>query len=136
MFLFPNFPNFFFKIRISDYTLLTLQLYGAMWYSFAVERQLKCWIHACPNDKGCDLGPIYSWNCADDSRFRKPNMTVINLINKSCPIDLPNATIFDFGIYLYAIQYGMTRSENIVLKMLQGFWWGLRNLRFAHTRDI
>lgn len=92
-----------------------------------IERQQICWKHACLNYKGCDLETL------DTGDVTQPNTTVVNIVNRACPIDSPNATIYNFGIYLYAHQSGMTRSTKFIPKMLHGFWWGLRNLRFAIT---
>ncbi|ONH95212.1 hypothetical protein PRUPE_7G057500 [Prunus persica] len=43
-------------------------------------------------------------------------------------INPPDPSIFDFGIFLYALQSNTTRSTSIPRKMFHSFRWGLRNL--------
>lgn len=57
----------------------------------------------------------------------------MTLLNDLCPIDPPNAKLFDFGIYLDVLQSGILRSTDYPKKFSNCFWWGLRNLRFVPT---
>ena len=52
-----------------------------------------------------------------------------NTRNDFCPINPPNATVFDFGIFLGALQSGITASTDFPKKILLCFGWSLRNLR-------
>ncbi|MBA0709109.1 hypothetical protein Golax_024173 [Gossypium laxum] len=49
-------------------------------------------------------------------------------LNQSCPIQTPNTTLFNFGIFLNALQSGVVESENFPEKFFYCFWWGLQNL--------
>nr|POE80363.1 cyclic nucleotide-gated ion channel 1 [Quercus suber] len=40
----------------------------------------------------------------------------------------PNTTLFDFGIFLDALQSGTVASKDFPRKFAYRFWWGLRNL--------
>ncbi|XP_062074906.1 cyclic nucleotide-gated ion channel 1-like [Humulus lupulus] len=61
------------------------------------------------------------------SKFEQRNM--INLITEYCPINPGNATIFDFGIFLEALESGVVLdSVDFPQKFIKCFWWGLQNL--------
>ncbi|XP_024185343.2 cyclic nucleotide-gated ion channel 1 [Rosa chinensis] len=101
--------------------ILAAHLFGAAWYYLAVDRIVTCWMDAIGKyDPYCD--DLKSSNTVENTK---------SLINKSCSKSSSN-TIVDFGIYNSAIQSGLTKSTKLSLKLLQGFWWGLRNLRFVH----
>ncbi|CAB4288275.1 unnamed protein product [Prunus armeniaca] len=109
--------------------ILAAHLYGALWYRLSLQREVDCWGHACHDKRvGCDLPQTgYDFYC--DTEIYFPNLHLnITHIKASCPINPPDATIFDFGIFLYALQSNMTRSTSIPRNMFQSFWWGLRNL--------
>ncbi|XP_015878201.3 cyclic nucleotide-gated ion channel 1-like [Ziziphus jujuba] len=93
---------------------------GALWYFFSIEREAACWRKACKNYAGCDATTTFDCN-ENSSR----NLTILN---EFCPINPPNATVFDFGIYLDVLQSGIHVSTDFPKKFLQCFWWGLRNL--------
>ncbi|KAK7835763.1 cyclic nucleotide-gated ion channel 1, partial [Quercus suber] len=57
------------------------------------------------------------------------------LINNVCRINKPNTKLFDFGIFLEALQSGVLESKDFPQKLFYCFWWGLQNLRFAHKLD-
>ncbi|PRQ46831.1 putative potassium channel, voltage-dependent, EAG/ELK/ERG [Rosa chinensis] len=97
--------------------ILAAHLFGAAWYYLAVDRIVTCWMDAIGKyDPYCD--DLKSSNTVENTK---------SLINKSCSKSSSN-TIVDFGIYNSAIQSGLTKSTKLSLKLLQGFWWGLRNL--------
>ena len=99
---------------------------GAFWYFFSIERETVCWHQACENYIGCVRS---SFNCD----HILGNYTFLNDL---CPITTPNATLFDFGIFLEALQSGVGQSKDFPTKFLQCFWWGLRNLRFAYIYPL
>ncbi|KAL6274500.1 hypothetical protein ACE6H2_025192 [Prunus campanulata] len=91
--------------------ILASHLYGALWYQLSVQREIDCWWYACQdNSVGCDISHTdYYFYCGEEIYF--PNLRLnITHIKASCPINPPNATIFDFGIFLYALQSNMTSS--------------------------
>lgn len=92
---------------------------GAIWYFFAIQRETACWVYACQGENGCEPS---TFDC-DNKVFR--NITRLNYL---CPKNPPNATLFDYGIFLDALQSGMLESTDFPQKLLQCFWWGLQNL--------
>ncbi|TYJ38507.1 hypothetical protein E1A91_A05G447900v1 [Gossypium mustelinum] len=98
--------------------MLASHVFGASWYLFSVEREFTCWKGACGNNTTCHR----SFYCDNgDSYFR-------TLLNQSCPIQTPNTTLFNFGIFLDALQSGIVESKDFPEKFLYCFWWGLQNL--------
>lgn len=63
--------------------------------------------------------------CDDD------HTNFIKLLNDSCPIETPNTTLFDFGIFHEALKSGVVESMDFPQKFFYCFWWGLQNLRYA-----
>ncbi|KAF5947553.1 hypothetical protein HYC85_013510 [Camellia sinensis] len=64
--------------------------------------------------------PIFHVYCGQNAGFQ--------LLNTSCPIQTPNTTHFDFGIFLSALQSGIVGSTDFPQKFFYCFWWGLQNL--------
>ncbi|XP_077251273.1 cyclic nucleotide gated channel 1 [Tasmannia lanceolata] len=91
---------------------------GAFWYLLSIEREDTCWRKACHKDALC----IRSLYCGGDDTRSK------GFLDISCPIKEPNATIFDFGIYLLALQSEVVQSKDFLQKLFYCFWWGLQNL--------
>nr|XP_023876994.1 cyclic nucleotide-gated ion channel 1-like isoform X3 [Quercus suber]POE80364.1 cyclic nucleotide-gated ion channel 1 [Quercus suber] len=94
------------------------QVLGAFWYLFSIEREMACWHIACTKHIGCNPG---SFKCQHSLR----NHT---FLNDYCPVEPPNTTLFDFGIFLDALQSGTVASKDFPRKFAYRFWWGLRNL--------
>ena len=103
--------------------MLVFQVIGAFWYFFSIERETVCWHKACENQSGCGRS---SFSCAHSGNY--------TFLDDLCPINAPNSTLFDFGIFLEALQSGVVQSSNLPTKFFFCFWWGLRNLRFACAR--
>lgn len=93
---------------------------GAFWYLFSIERETICWQRACGNQTACRHASLY---CGDDHTGFK------TLLNDSCPIQQPDPELFDFGIFLDALQSGVVESTDFPQKFFYCFWWGLQNLR-------
>ncbi|XP_062000313.1 uncharacterized protein LOC133717616 isoform X2 [Rosa rugosa] len=93
---------------------------GGLWYFFSVQRMIGCWEYACRNEDGCKTS---TFNCHD----HRTNGN-IKLLNDSCPINPSNAKIFDFGIFLDALQSDLIGSTDYSQKLSNCFWWSLRNL--------
>ncbi|KAL0382424.1 UNVERIFIED_CONTAM: Cyclic nucleotide-gated ion channel 1 [Sesamum calycinum] len=71
--------------------MLASHVIGAAYYLLSIERETTCWVRACGNRSACRNTIVY---CdADRTGF-------IQTLNQSCPIQTPNATIFDFGYSL------------------------------------
>ncbi|KAL7108267.1 hypothetical protein ACP275_06G103200 [Erythranthe tilingii] len=99
--------------------MLASQVMGACWYLLSIERETSCWIRACGNKSACRKA---SFRCEDD------HTEFLDILNQSCPVQTPNATVFDFGIFLDALQSGVVESKDFPQKFFYCFWWGLQNL--------
>ncbi|XP_061999233.1 cyclic nucleotide-gated ion channel 1-like, partial [Rosa rugosa] len=100
--------------------ILSGHILGAIWYFFAIQREIACWEHGCRSEDGCNVS---SFDCDDNGTRNITNLDIL------CPINPSNETLlFDFGVFLGAVQSGMMGSTNFSQKLLQCFWWGLRNL--------
>ncbi|KAL7229935.1 hypothetical protein ACSBR2_008477 [Camellia fascicularis] len=99
--------------------MLASHVLGAFWYLFSIERETTCWKKACGNHTECVNSSVY---CESGAAFKK-------ILNDSCPpIQTANATQFDFGMFLDALQSGVVGSIDFPQKFFYCFWWGLRNL--------
>ncbi|XP_010537104.1 PREDICTED: cyclic nucleotide-gated ion channel 1-like isoform X2 [Tarenaya hassleriana] len=100
--------------------MLASHVFGAFWYLFSIERETVCWKRACKrNPIICDPRLLYC-----DHGTRGGN----TFLNVSCPIQTPNTTLFDFGIFLDALNSGVVESRDFPQKFFYCFWWGLQNL--------
>ncbi|XP_060675874.1 cyclic nucleotide-gated ion channel 1 [Ziziphus jujuba] len=104
--------NFFLYITASH-------VLGAFWYFLSIQRKETCWEKACEKQNGCFAS---TFDCKSKTSGNK------TFLNELCPVNPPNATVFDFGIFLHALDSGMLGSKNFPKKFFQSFWWGLRNL--------
>ncbi|KAJ0040302.1 hypothetical protein Pint_26573 [Pistacia integerrima] len=100
--------------------MLASQVFGALWYFFAIERETSCWKTACLNHAGCIHSPFY---CHD-------NLGDYTFLSDLCPVKIPNTTLFNFGIYQDALQSGIVEVTDFPLKFLHTFLWGLQSLRY------
>ncbi|PRQ59496.1 putative protein kinase RLK-Pelle-WAK family [Rosa chinensis] len=100
--------------------ILASHVLGAVWYFLAVQRMTICWQYACRNENKCDTS---TFSCYDHG-----SLINITFMNDICPIDPPNAKLFDFGIFLSLFQSGIPRSTSFLQKFSNCFCWGLRNL--------
>lgn len=98
--------------------MLASHVLGAFWYFLSIEREDSCWRHAC-RKINCTTT---SWYCSNGERES------MELISANCPITDPNPEMFDFGIYLQALQLGIVKPRNFLEKFFYCFWWGLQNL--------
>ncbi|KAG9154476.1 hypothetical protein Leryth_020504, partial [Lithospermum erythrorhizon] len=99
--------------------MLASHVLGAFWYLLSIEREVTCWEKACADDSACRRASLY---CdLDHSNFQQ-------FLNASCPIEPPNTTRFDFGIFLEALNSGVVESRDFPQKFFNCFWWGLQSL--------
>ncbi|XP_024157745.2 cyclic nucleotide-gated ion channel 1 [Rosa chinensis] len=105
---------FYFLIYI-----LTGHVFGACWYLMSILREISCWHQTCRNTMGC-----LALNYCKDTNYS----TNITLLDEFCPINPSNTMLFDFGIFLNALQSGNTGSKSFSTKYFYTFWWGIRNL--------
>ncbi|KAK4571299.1 hypothetical protein RGQ29_029914 [Quercus rubra] len=97
--------------------ILSSHVIGAFWYFFSIERETACWHKACKNQSGCGRS---SFSCAHLGNY--------TFLDDLCSINAANSTLFNFGIFLDALQSGVVQSSNLPTKFFFCFWWGLRNL--------
>ncbi|KAL5537888.1 hypothetical protein UlMin_045292, partial [Ulmus minor] len=97
-------------------------VFGAFWYFFSIFRETACWHRACNSQNGCHSAS--SFYCQSNSISTK-NLTYFN---QFCPVNPPNSTVYDFGIFANAIESGTLGTTNFLTKFSKCFWWGLRNL--------
>ncbi|XP_062119873.1 putative cyclic nucleotide-gated ion channel 13 [Humulus lupulus] len=98
-------------------------VFGAFWYFYSIFRETACWHKACVRvgPQECTLGPF---DCSHGLHPIK-NLT---LLNQHCPVNPPNPSIFNFGIFSQAIESRIVCKTNFLRKFSRSFWWGLRNL--------
>ncbi|KAI3719534.1 hypothetical protein L6452_20436 [Arctium lappa] len=102
--------------------VLASHVVGALWYLFAVESELRCWNIACQR-QNCYSKYLY---CGEG---RVGNF---QFLNTSCPLlernEIKDATNFDFGIFLDALQTHVLETRDFPQKFLYCSWWGLQSL--------
>ncbi|GLT27767.1 hypothetical protein SLA2020_027400 [Shorea laevis] len=106
------------------YTLASHVL-GAIWYMISVERQERCWGDVAGEH---NRGLLY----CDYYKNKSSDPALLSLLNTSCPLtnpdDITNSEVFDFGIFIEALQSGIVETKRFRKKFFYCFWWGLRNL--------
>lgn len=108
-------------------SLIALQIIGAFWYLFAIEREDTCWNSACKSTPSCKTDFLYCGNQhMDGFETWKNNSSVILGNNCSTDSDPPP---FDFGIFAQALSSKTVASRQFVSKFCYCLWWGLQNLR-------
>ncbi|XP_030944957.1 cyclic nucleotide-gated ion channel 1-like isoform X5 [Quercus lobata] len=95
------------------------QVLGASWYCFSIQRTVACWDMACENHGGCVRNSFY---------YCDHNFGYHSVLDDFCPKNMPNAGLFDFGVFLDAHQSDILESKNIPQKIFYCFCWGMRNL--------
>ncbi|KAK9912689.1 hypothetical protein M0R45_036539 [Rubus argutus] len=107
--------------------ILASHLFGALWYRLAIQRHIDCWKRHCVILLGdhCKSNRSHDFYCEDRS---PPIIGNLSKWDELCPVKEADPEVFDFGIYLYALQSNVTRSTNVARRMSQSFWWALRNL--------
>ncbi|XP_028200634.1 cyclic nucleotide-gated ion channel 1-like isoform X2 [Glycine soja] len=99
------------------------QVVGAFWYLFSIERETTCWQEACQrNTTVCNKADMY---CND---YLGGLSKISAFLSTSCPIQNEDKKLFDFGIFLDALQSGVVESRDFPQKFFYCFWWGLKNL--------
>ncbi|XP_040375074.1 putative cyclic nucleotide-gated ion channel 13 isoform X2 [Rosa chinensis] len=100
-----------------------LELFGALWYRLAVQRQIDCWK---TNSKIIRGIKIEYWDQFECTKARSSFNS--SLLQELCPTKDENSKVFDFGIYFYALHSNVTNSSSLSRRMSLSFWWALRNL--------
>ncbi|KAM6555389.1 hypothetical protein CsatB_002408 [Cannabis sativa] len=108
--------------------IISGHIFGAFWYFYSIVRETSCWHKAChklrkdpTNEHECDPGPFVCGEEHPMKNWRK--------MNEYCPVNPPNATVFDFGIFSQAIESRIVcNATDFPKKFFRSFWWGLKNL--------
>ncbi|KEH40404.1 putative potassium channel, voltage-dependent, ERG [Medicago truncatula] len=101
--------------------MLASHVLGAFWYLFSIERETTCWQEACRSNIMCNTAYMH---CNPRGGFK----SIAKFLNDSCPIQEEDKKLFDFGIFLDALQSGVVESRDFPSKLFYCFWWGLKNL--------
>ncbi|PON97037.1 Voltage dependent potassium channel [Trema orientale] len=96
-------------------------VFGALWYFYSIFRETKCWHIACRSTPGCVPSPF-------DCRGNNPMKNLTYLINEFWPVNPPNSTVFNFGIFEDAIESRIHGRKDFLMIFSRSFWWGLKNL--------
>ncbi|EXB40710.1 hypothetical protein L484_007293 [Morus notabilis] len=98
-------------------------VYGALYYLYSIFRETNCWNDACKSEAGCVSSAIF--DC--DKYITTPSRN-LTLLKEKCPVDPPNAEVYDFGIFANAIGAHIFGAGDFLKKLIHCFWWGLRNM--------
>ncbi|XAR62971.1 hypothetical protein NMG60_11022732 [Bertholletia excelsa] len=94
--------------------MLASHIVGSFWYLFTIERKDRCWARACKKNQ-CDKASFY---CEGPEKQK-------NLMDGHCQ---NSSNLFDFGIFLDAIEAQIVETRDFSQKFFYCFWWGLQNL--------
>ena len=104
------------------------QVFGALWYFYAIGKLTGCWKKACQNNTGCHHSSFY---CEDMISTRD-----YTFLNDFCSIKSGNTSDYNFGLYNDALESGIVEVTNFPKKLLHCLQWGLQNLRFEHNPNF
>ncbi|KAK0594918.1 hypothetical protein LWI29_001801 [Acer saccharum] len=95
-------------------------VFGALWYFFAIDTEIKCWKKACTimNQTGCNHR---SFNC-------HKSLGNYKFLNDACSTKSQNTDFYDFGIFHDALQSGVVLEGSFLQKFMYCFRWGLQSL--------
>ncbi|KAH0460378.1 hypothetical protein IEQ34_011041 [Dendrobium chrysotoxum] len=97
--------------------MLASHVLGAFWYLLSIQREDACWKQAC-SINNCNTT---SWYCGNEQGQNN------SFLDDACAIQNSNNSIFNFGIYIPALQ-NIVQSRDFPEKFFYCFWWGLQNL--------
>ncbi|KAI9180006.1 hypothetical protein LWI28_000170 [Acer negundo] len=104
--------------------MLASHVIGAVWFLISVERLDRCWNDECKKN-ACVPRNLYC-------RKGSPLSEGYSFLNSSCPFssldEINNSSVFNFGIFIDALQSGVAEKRDFPKKFFYCFWWGLRNL--------
>uniref|UniRef100_A0A453P052 Cyclic nucleotide-binding domain-containing protein n=1 Tax=Aegilops tauschii subsp. strangulata TaxID=200361 RepID=A0A453P052_AEGTS len=102
-----------------------VQVLGALWYLFSVQRQESCWREAC-RAEGPPCQDIF-FDCASTSTVSSNRSVWYALTNVTRLCAPGNNGFYQFGIFAEALDARLTTSS-FTHKYFYCFWWGLKNL--------
>ncbi|GKV49986.1 hypothetical protein SLEP1_g56704 [Rubroshorea leprosula] len=110
--------------------MLASHVLGAIWYMISVERQERCWgdVARDARKRSYNRSLLY----CDYDKNKSSDPPLLSLLNTSCrltnPDDTTDSKVFDFGIFIDALQSEILETRSFRKKFFYCFWWGLRNL--------
>jgi cyclic nucleotide gated channel, plant len=106
-----------------------VQVVGALWYLFSVQRQESCWREACRLESpSCQ-------NLYFDCKTVSSNRTIWYEMSNITRLCTTGNGFYPFGIYAEALDTKLT-SSSFTQKYFYCFWWGLKNLRYVIIKPI
>ena len=94
-----------------------VQVLGALWYLFSVQRQEACLLES----PTCQTMFF-------DCKSLSSNRTIWYELSNITSLCTPDSGFYPFGIYTEALKAKLT-SSSFTQKYFYCFWWGLKNLR-------
>ncbi|KAL5749273.1 hypothetical protein ACOSP7_023876 [Xanthoceras sorbifolium] len=99
--------------------MLAGHVFGALWYFFAIKREIECWKKALIDQTGHISHN--SFNCHKSSGYK--------FLNDFCSAKSQNKTAaYDFGIFQDALASGVAGKTIFIQKFMYCFRWGLQSL--------
>ncbi|PRQ58727.1 putative potassium channel, voltage-dependent, ERG [Rosa chinensis] len=98
--------------------MLACHILGGSWFFFSVQREMLCWHQTCVEKNTCGS----NFKCSENS-----SRNVTKLV-QLCPMNPPNSTVFDFGIFANPLGTSSKTPINFSTKFSYSFWWGVRNI--------
>ncbi|TXG71164.1 hypothetical protein EZV62_006099 [Acer yangbiense] len=92
-------------------------LFGGLWYLFAVWKKMDCWNKACRNHSGCYYANRRFIVSSGDNKFLK-----------DICFTKTDDTIYELGIFKEALESCIVETNRFWKKFLYCFRWGLQNL--------
>ncbi|KAH9646524.1 Cyclic nucleotide-gated ion channel 1 [Citrus sinensis] len=97
------------------------QVFGALWYFMAIERETECWKKACREHTECYQNSFHCYETVGNYTF----------LTGLCPTMIQDTTMFNFGMFQEAIQSGMVEEKAFKKKFIYCFRWGLQTVSCA-----
>jgi len=100
---------------------LFVQVLGALWYLFSVQRQESCWREACLQESPACQTMFF------DCKTVSGNRTIWYELSNITSLCTTSSGFYPFGIYGEALDANLM-SSSFTQKYFYCFWWGLKNL--------
>lgn len=107
--------------------LCYVQLFGGLWYFFAIWKKMRCWYEACREEEGCTYA---------HRRFLvNSTLRENNFLDDTC-YDISNydfALAYETGIFKDALLSNILDSPDLATRLLYCFRWAIDTMRYVHT---
>jgi cyclic nucleotide gated channel len=113
------------------FSKMSVQIFGASWYLFSIQRQHKCWSIECINEMNATHSPSCDPLFLDCNSLDKPERRAwLNVTKVLTSCDARKDYSFQFGMFADAFTNDVA-SSIFIEKYFYCLWWGLKNLRYA-----